>query len=125
MQESIKYAVDHVRKYRLAFWGVIFIGLLNGLVSFLLPVSIGEFFTIFFKTGSSKGKMLDWLGIELSTVNQFFSSIRLAAVFKGHFIIYRILRDVPARRVICKVSAGRCFLSPVTLECRVDGSILW
>lgn len=83
MQESIKYAVDHVRKYRLAFWGVIFIGLLNGLVSFLLPVSIGEFFTIFFKTGSSKGKMLDWLGIELSTVNQFFLLFGLLLFLKA------------------------------------------
>jgi ABC-type multidrug transport system fused ATPase/permease subunit len=72
MQVSNKYVLDHIRKYRFAFWGVIFIGLLNSLVSFLLPVSIGEFFTLFFKTGSSKGKLLDWLGIELSTVNQFF-----------------------------------------------------
>lgn len=72
MQQSSKYVFDHIRKYRFTFWGVIFIGLLNSLVSFLLPVSIGEFFTLFFKTGSSKGKLLDWLGIELSTINQFF-----------------------------------------------------
>lgn len=83
MQESSQYVLDHIRKYRFAFWGVIFIGLLNSVVSFLLPVSIGEFFTLFFKTGSSKGKLLNWLGIELSTVDQFFLLFILLLIIKA------------------------------------------
>ena len=83
MQERSKYVLDHIRRHRIAFWGVIFIGLLNSVVSFLLPVSIGEFFTLFFKTGSNKGKLLDWLGIELSTVNQFFLLFSLLLFLRG------------------------------------------
>lgn len=87
MQESSKYVFDHIRKYRITFLGVIVIGLLNSVVSFLLPVSIGEFFTLFFGTGSTKGKMLDWLGIELSTVNQFFLLFSLLLLLKA-FLSY-------------------------------------
>ncbi|HJW31671.1 MAG TPA: hypothetical protein VJ508_20760, partial [Saprospiraceae bacterium] len=63
---------DHIIRQKYVLTGLLLVGWLNSVISFLLPVSIGEFFTIFFHTSSSKGKLLNWLGIELSSVNQFF-----------------------------------------------------
>lgn len=47
-------------------------GFVNSCVSFLLPVSIGEFFAVHFHTGSSKGKLLSWMGMHLDTLQGFY-----------------------------------------------------
>ncbi|MBI5372088.1 MAG: ABC transporter ATP-binding protein [Sphingobacteriales bacterium] len=51
---------------------VVLTGLLSSLSSFLLTLIIGDFFMLQFQTGSSKGKLLAWLGIRLHTVQDFF-----------------------------------------------------
>ncbi len=72
MQKNNHFVADHLRKYFFVFASIIFIGLLNNIVSFLLPISIGEFFTLHFHTGSSKGKLLNWLGLNVNTTKHFF-----------------------------------------------------
>ncbi|MBK9982008.1 MAG: ABC transporter ATP-binding protein [Saprospiraceae bacterium] len=85
MLKKNQHVIDHIRRYRFTFWLVIFTGLLNNIVSFLLPVSIGEFFTIFFHTGSTKGKLLSWMGIDLTTVTQFFLFFCVLIILKAIF----------------------------------------
>ncbi|MER3498674.1 MAG: hypothetical protein C4308_08615 [Chitinophagaceae bacterium] len=60
MNEKIKYhfVKSHLRRHWVAFTAIVCIGFLNSTVSFLLPVSIGEFFTLQFHTASSKSKLL-------------------------------------------------------------------
>ena len=48
------------------------IGLIQSCAIFLIPVSIGEFFTIHFNSGSSKGRLLELLGIHFKTLSSFF-----------------------------------------------------
>lgn len=79
----MQYVVDHVLKNRFALLLVIVTGFFNNVVTFLLPISIGEFFTLFFNTGSAKGKLLDWMGINLSSVNQFFIFFSGLLILKG------------------------------------------
>lgn len=50
----------------------VFIGLMQSIATFLIPVSIGEFFTIYFNSGSSKGRLLQLLGIHFETLSSFF-----------------------------------------------------
>jgi ABC-type multidrug transport system fused ATPase/permease subunit len=87
MQHYRHFVIDHVRKYTFAFWFVILTGFLNNIVSFLLPVSIGEFFTIFFHTGSTKGRLLNWMGIDLNTVSQFFIFFWILLALKSIFTL--------------------------------------
>ncbi len=63
---------QHVARHKLLLSGIVGLSWFNSIVSFLLPLSIGEFFTVFFHTGSSKGRLLHWMGVEASTVSQFF-----------------------------------------------------
>lgn len=83
VMQNVSHIVEHVRKYRGGFYLVIFIGFLNNIVSFLLPVSIGVFFSLFFRTGSSKDSLLQWMGIELNSINQFFLFFSALLVIKG------------------------------------------
>lgn len=50
----------------------VLIGLIQSTATFLIPVSIGEFFTIYFNSGSSKGRLLQLLGIHFKTISSFF-----------------------------------------------------
>ncbi|MDQ3015806.1 MAG: ABC transporter transmembrane domain-containing protein [Bacteroidota bacterium] len=72
MHEHRRHVRQHISKYKFVFGAVILSGLINNVVSFLLPVSIGEFFALFFHSGSSKANLLHWIGIELYSVQQFF-----------------------------------------------------
>ena len=54
---------DFVRKHLFSLVAILLVGFINNCVSFLLPVSIGEFFAIHFLTGSSRGKLLRLLFI--------------------------------------------------------------
>ena len=72
MSKEKQFVSEHIRKYPFPFGAILLAGFVNGCVSFLLPVSIGEFFAIHFHTGSSKGKLLSWMGIHLHTMQSFY-----------------------------------------------------
>jgi ABC-type multidrug transport system fused ATPase/permease subunit len=71
MNKKIPFVSEHIRKYPFSVAGLLLTGFMNSCISFLLPVSIGEFFVIHFHTGSSKGKLLSWIGIHISTIQGF------------------------------------------------------
>lgn len=74
--------------YPLQIGGTLLLGLINSCASFLLPVSIGEFFTIYFHSQSSKGKLLKWLGIQIYTLQDFYLLFVILLVVKmiaGYF----------------------------------------
>lgn len=72
----------HLQAQKLAVAVVISTGILHSAVSFLLTLMFGEFFILQFKTGSSKGKLLEWLGIHLNTLDQFFGLLIILLVIK-------------------------------------------
>lgn len=72
MNRGHHFIRQHLRTNAWSFMAIILAGVLNNFVSFLLPVSIGEFFTLFFHTGSSKDRLLKWLGVEVTTLHAFF-----------------------------------------------------
>lgn len=63
----------------------IFIGLIQSCASFLIPVSIGEFFSIHFHSGSTKGRLLQLLGIHFQTLTSFFLFFGLLLLIKTVF----------------------------------------
>ena len=77
------FAADHIRKYPFAFYVIILIGFINSCISFLLPVLIGEFFILNYHTGSTKGKLLNWLGLHVSTIYEFFILFFILIIAKG------------------------------------------
>lgn len=72
MNKKNQFVSDHIRKYPFSVGGIILAGFVNSCISFLLPVSIGEFFAVHFHTGSSKGKLLSWIGIHIDTIQGFY-----------------------------------------------------
>lgn len=72
MTRKNHFVSDHIRKYPFSFGTILLTGFVNSCVSFLLPVSIGEFFAIHFHSGSSRGKLLSWMGIHLQTMQSFY-----------------------------------------------------
>ena len=78
-----RYIAGHLRKYAFVFYGVLGIGLLNSMVTFLLPVSIGEFFTLFYHTDSTKGELLHMMGIQFTTLGQFSLFFVILLMAKG------------------------------------------
>lgn len=63
--------------------GIIFIGVLQSCITFLLPVSIGEFFSLQYQAGSTKGRLLQLLGIHFSSLSGFFLFFFLLLLVKG------------------------------------------
>ena len=76
-------AGDFIRKNRSVLAGIIFIGLLQNCVTFLIPVSIGEFFTLQFQASSSKGRLLQLLGIHLPSLKSFFLLFTILLIVKA------------------------------------------
>jgi ABC-type multidrug transport system fused ATPase/permease subunit len=76
-------ATTYIRKNRAALAVIIFIGILQSCVTFLLPVSIGEFFSLQYQAGSSKGRLLQLLGIHFSSLSGFFLFFFLLLLVKG------------------------------------------
>jgi ABC-type multidrug transport system fused ATPase/permease subunit len=62
---------------------IIFTGLLQSCISFLLPVTIGDFFSIQYNAGSSKGRLLQLLGIHFSSLQAFFLFFLFLLALKG------------------------------------------
>ena len=63
---------EFIHKNRLVLAGIILIGVVNSIVTFLLPVSIGNFFILQFGSEGSKGRLLQLLGIHFSSLPAFF-----------------------------------------------------
>ena len=72
MNKKFHFVSQHIHKHPVAFGAIIVAGFINSCISFLLPVSVGEFFQLYFHTGSSKGKLFNWLGLHIGTAEQFF-----------------------------------------------------
>lgn len=83
MKLKSKLAKTYIHKNRAALSLIILIGVLQSCVSFLLPVSIGEFFSLQFQAGSSKGRLLQLLGIHFSTLQGFFLFFFMLLLVKG------------------------------------------
>ncbi len=83
MYKKENHVIAHFLKFRLEFCFVIFIGFLNNIISFLLPISIGVFFSIYFNTGSTKESLLQWIGVELNSISQFFFFFSTLLILKG------------------------------------------
>lgn len=62
---------------------IILVGFLQSCLTFLLPVSIGEFFSLQFQAGSSKGRLLKLLGIHFSSLSAFFIFFSSLLVLKA------------------------------------------
>lgn len=72
----------HLSKQKKAIGIVLGIGIVHSIVSFLLTLMVGEFFMLQFNTGSSKGKLLEWLGLTINNLNQFFVLLLLFLILK-------------------------------------------
>lgn len=83
MKLKSQLATTYISKNRAALAGIIFIGVLQSGITFLLPVSIGEFFSLQYQSGSSKGRLLQWLGIHFSSLSGFFLFFLLLLLLKG------------------------------------------
>lgn len=68
-----RITVTHIKKYPVVFGITLTLGFLHSCVSFLIPVFLGDFFTLYFHhNGSSKGRLLGLLGIHVNTLEGFF-----------------------------------------------------
>ncbi|MEP7375320.1 MAG: ABC transporter transmembrane domain-containing protein [Chitinophagaceae bacterium] len=65
-------ATEYICKNKAALVVIVVVGVLQSCITFLLPVSIGEFFSIQFHAGSSKGRLLELLGIHFTSLAAFF-----------------------------------------------------
>jgi ABC-type multidrug transport system fused ATPase/permease subunit len=80
-------AIRHISKHPGLFAGVLSAGFINSCATFLLPVSIGEFFVLQFHSGNTKGKLLAWAGLEASNLSEFatlFAGLLLVKMFSGY-----------------------------------------
>lgn len=119
----------HLIRHRYLLLGIIVLGWINSIVSFLLPLSIGEFFTVFFHTGSSKGKLLNWLGIEVTTAGQFFLLFSLLLGIKAILTFFEnygtfFQGELLVRNIRDKVFASQMNWNPVWLQGRSYGKYL-
>ena len=70
--QKINLQRDYLSKIKIVLLVYVFIGLILSCSIFLIPVSIGEFFTIHFNSGSNKARLLQLFGIHLTTLSSFF-----------------------------------------------------
>ncbi len=72
MRAKNSSALSYIQKHSFVFTAIIIAGFVNSCISFLLTVSIGEFFSLFFQTDSSKARLLARLGLHMDSVTEFF-----------------------------------------------------
>ena len=80
--------IDHIKKHSKAIFFTILIGFIGSIVSFLLSVSVGEFYILYFSSDGSKGRLLDLLGVRfenLSSFYIFFGILLILKFFTGYF----------------------------------------
>ena len=70
--QKINLQQDYLSNIKIVLLLYVFIGLIQSCTIFLIPVSIGEFFTIQFNSGSNKARLLQLFGIHLKTLSSFF-----------------------------------------------------
>ena len=76
-------AAEYINNNKAALIVIIVVGVLQSCITFLLPVSIGEFFSIQFHAGSGKGRLLELLGIHFSSLTAFFIFFSVLLVLKA------------------------------------------
>lgn len=64
-------------------WSIFITSWLHGIIVFLLPVSIGSFFDLFYHTDTNRGRLLSLLGIQITSLQQFFFFFSFAIFLKG------------------------------------------
>lgn len=114
MNKRENFVAAHIRKYPFAFAGILTVGFINSCVSFLLPVSIGEFFTLQFHTGSSKGKLLSWLGIHLNSLYEFYLLFAVLLVMRAVLGFIESLGGYRLGELFAKGIRENIFASQVT-----------
>lgn len=104
-----KFALSHIKKNPLLFYSTLLMGFVNSCASFLLTVSIGEFFTLYYRTGSSKGKLLAWLGFHFTDLQQFYLFFVLVLSIKFFSGIYEKLQTSRIGELFVKDLRERIF----------------
>lgn len=82
MKLKSQLATEYIGSNKALVALIIFIGVLQSCITFLLPVSVGEFFSLRFHSGSSKGRLLQLLGIHFSSLSAFFIFFSTLLVLK-------------------------------------------
>jgi ABC-type multidrug transport system fused ATPase/permease subunit len=129
MNKKYNFVSAHIQKYPFTFAGTLLAGFIGSCVSFLLPVSIGEFFILKFHTGSSKGKLLAWLGIHLHSLQQFYLLFvillitRMLVGFIENFGSYK-LAELFVKNIREKIFAAQMSWPPSLLSKSLYGKFL-
>lgn len=82
MKNRSGFVWSHFVSHPFAFLGIVFAGFINSIISFLLPVSVGEFFSIHYHSGGSKAKLLMVLGIHVQTIDSFLALFSILLLLK-------------------------------------------
>lgn len=82
MKLKSQIAADYINGNKPVLTAIIVIGVLQSFITFLLPVSIGEFFSLQYQAGSSKGRLLQLLGIHFTSLAGFFIFFLVLLILK-------------------------------------------
>jgi ABC-type multidrug transport system fused ATPase/permease subunit len=89
MQQSFLIK-DYLGKNRRVFLLVTALGLLNSCVTFLLPVSLGNFFALYYHDPGTKSHLLHSLGIHIHHIGSFY-------LFFGSLLLIKLLTGIVQR----------------------------
>jgi ABC-type multidrug transport system fused ATPase/permease subunit len=84
---------------------------LQSCITFLLPVSVGEFFSLQFQSGSSKGRLLQLLGIHFSSLSTFFIFFSALLVLKAAVLLAEQWLSLKEGEKFVKVTREKLFAS--------------
>ena len=98
---------------------IIFTGLLRSCISFLLPVTIGEFFSLQYNAGSSKGRLLELLGIHFPSLQVFFLFFLLLLIMKGVISLAEQWMSLKEGEKFVRMTRERVFSSQVNQDSAV------
>ena len=85
---SHSYTREYLQQHKAAIAGILILGLVNSIVTFLLPLTLGDFFSIQYQEDGAKSKFLHSLGIHLTNFTSFFIFFVILLVVKlitGYF----------------------------------------
>lgn len=85
MKGTVLSSRDFLKAKKTILLLFLLVGLIQSIAAFLLPVSIGEFFTLHFHSSGSKGKLLKLLGIHFKSLPVFFLFFLLLLAVKALF----------------------------------------
>ncbi len=85
ISQKINLQRDYLSNIKGVLLLYVFIGLIQSCSIFLIPVSIGEFFTIHFNSGSNKARLLQLFGIHPKTLSSFFLMFSALVVVRTIF----------------------------------------